>query len=292
MGHEKTAERHPRSDRSAAGPGHLHVEEAGSGSAVLCLHGIGSSSASFRHQLAALSHTRRVLAWDAPGFGRSDDPAAAPGMDGYADGAARLLADRGIDQAHIIGTSFGGVVAVRLALRHPRSVRSLVLADTTPGSGGDPRTAAAMRQRGATLQREGKDAFCAARAARLLSAGAPAALVDEVRRVMAASIRLPGYGWAAEAMSDTDHLAALASLHVPTLVVCGSEDRVTPPALAERITTTVPGARLRLIEGAGHVSNQERPDRFNELVGAFLDEVEHVPVAAGAAAKSFREDEG
>ncbi|MEU0066529.1 alpha/beta hydrolase, partial [Streptomyces albidoflavus] len=111
-------------------PATPYVTEAGTeGPLVLCLHGIGSSSASFAAQLAGLSPVARVVAWDAPGYGRSADPDTAPGLDGYADAAAGLIRARG-GSAHVIGVSWGGVIALRLALRHPDLVASLVVADS------------------------------------------------------------------------------------------------------------------------------------------------------------------
>ena len=270
----------------------LHVEEAGAGPALLCLHGIGSSSAAFRYQLEALSRKRRVLAWDAPGYAGSDDPPGPPGMDGYADAVADLLSARGLRRAHVLGMSFGGVIAVRLALRHPALVRSLILADSTPGSGSDPVKAAAMRAREDDLAVQGVDRFSAARSRRLLSASASPQLVDEVTRSMAASIRLPGYGWAAAAMAETDHTPDFPKLRAPTLVLCGSEDVVCPPHVSSGIAGAVPGARMEIIDGAGHVSNQEEPDRFNELVEAFLDEVEHETAPAGSPVAASGEEPG
>lgn len=270
----------------------LHVEDAGAGPALLCLHGIGSSSAAFRYQLEALSASRRVLAWDAPGYARSDDPPGPPGMDGYADAAADLLSARGLRRAHVLGVSFGGVIAVRLALRHPAAVRSLILADSTPGTGSDPAKATAMRAREEDLAVQGAYRFSAARAGRLLSASASPQLLEEVTRSMAASIRLPGYGWAAAAMAETDHTPAFPALRTPTLVLCGSEDVVCPPQVSRAIAAAVPGARMEVVDGAGHLSNQEQPDRFNELVETFLDEVEHDNAPAGTSVAASGEEPG
>jgi 3-oxoadipate enol-lactonase len=269
----------------------LYVEEAGSGPALLLLHGIGSSAASFHHQLEFLSLHRRVLAWDAPGFGRSDDPPGPPGMDGYADAAARVLEQFDAAPAHVLGASFGGVIGVRLALRHPGAVRSLILADSTPGSGTDPAKAAAMRGRGDELAEQGPHAFAAQRARRLLSPAAPSALVDDVRRNIAQSTRLPGYAWAAEAMADTDHRPDFKDVQVPTLVLCGAEDQVCPPPVSKAMAKAIPGARLALIDGAGHVSYLEQPDRFNELVEGFLDEVEDEPAATATPIAASRQEQ-
>ncbi|HWU20053.1 MAG TPA: alpha/beta hydrolase, partial [Nocardioides sp.] len=116
----------------------LHVVDKGAGPAVLCLHGIGSSSAAFEPQIDELAGELRFLAWDAPGYAASPDPEAPLDLDAYADAAAAVLRDRADGPTHVLGVSWGGVIAVRLAARHPELVRSLVLADSSRGSGQSP----------------------------------------------------------------------------------------------------------------------------------------------------------
>lgn len=254
---------------------HLCADTSGeSGSPVLLLHGIGSSAASFSGQLPELGRGHRVTAWDAPGYGRSGDPAPPYRMDDFADAAAALLTGPGRAPAHVVGVSWGGVVATRLALRHPELVRSLVLADSTRGSGRTPEGAAAMLGKAEELNRLGATEFAAARAPRLLSDAAPARTVTAVRDVMATAVRLPGYAEAAASMAETDHTSALPGLRVPTLVLVGEHDRVTGVEESRTIHGLVRGSRFAVIPGAGHLANQERPDVFNALVGAFLMEVD------------------
>ncbi|MFI6521153.1 alpha/beta fold hydrolase [Spirillospora sp. NPDC050679] len=247
----------------------LHVERRGAGEPVLLLHGIGGCADSFTDQFADFAAEYRVLAWDAPGYARSADPEKAPGMSGYAAAAAGLLAG----PAHVVGVSWGGVIATRLAAEHPHLVRSLVLADSTRGSGRTEQGRAGMKARAADLERLGPEAFAAGRGPRLVSPDAPAELVDRVTAAMARSIRTPGYAYAAASMAETDHSDVLGSLDVPALVVVGDRDTVTGPAESEAIAAALPGARLELIPGAGHLSNQERPAEFNRLVLSFLKEV-------------------
>ena len=252
----------------------LAVTVEGSGPPVLLLHGIGSSRESFDRQFPLLARRYRCIAWDAPGYGASEDPVRAPGMDGYAAAAATVLRQLGAVPAHVLGVSWGGVIATRLALAHPGSVRSLILADSTRGAGASPDRGAAMRARGDELDVAGPWEFAVQRAPRLLSPNAPAALVHDVAAAMAQSIRNPGYCWAAEAMADTDHLDALHRLEIPTLVLVGEHDTVTTVEASRELATTIPGARLEVIPGAGHLANQERPSNFNDLLVDFLDEIE------------------
>jgi pimeloyl-ACP methyl ester carboxylesterase len=196
-------------------------------------------------------------------------------MAGYVDAAAALVSGLVPDQgpAHVVGVSWGGVIATRLALRHPGLVRSLVLADSTRGSGRTAATRAGMRSRPLALERDGARTFAAQRGPKLVSPDAPGDLVDRVVATMAASIRLPGYGYAAESMAETAHDRLLPFLAVPVLIVVGRQDTVTGVKESSAIAAAVPGARFRIIENAGHLANQEQPDRFNAILEDFWKEL-------------------
>lgn len=256
----------------AGAPGVHVTDTGGTGAPVLCLHGIGSSGGAFDAVTPLLADGLRIIAWDAPGYGASPDPAGPPGMDGYADAAVAVLDRLGLRRAHVLGVSWGGVIATRIALRHPGRLRALVLADSTRGSGADPAKAAAMRSRAAELDEHGPEAFAAKRAKRLLSPAAPPEAVERVAAAMAAAIRLPGHGYAAESMAGTDHGPRLGEIRAPALVVVGDRDAVCPPAESRRLAAGIPGARYAEIPGAGHLSNQERPEAFAAAVREFLEE--------------------
>jgi pimeloyl-ACP methyl ester carboxylesterase len=251
-------------------PAEVHVEEAGTdGPLLLCLHGIGSSSASFAPQLAALSDEFRVVAWDAPGYGRSPDPDGPLDLDGFADAAAEVIRRRG-GPAHVLGVSWGGVVALRLAVRHPRLVTSLIVADSSAGSGTDPGKAAAMRARVPELERLGARGFAERRGPRLVSPDAPAGLVRRVVDTMAAAVRLPGYAHAAESMATADLRADLAHVTAPALVLCGDQDRVTGPDAAQALAGGLHKTAYVIVKDAGHLAHQEQPERFNAWVLSHL----------------------
>lgn len=206
----------------------VHVEEAGDrGPLLLCLHGIGSSSAAFAPQLAELSSYVRVVAWDAPGYAKSPDPEEPPTLDDFADTAAALIRERATN-AHVLGVSWGGVIALRLAARHPELVASLIVADSSPGSGTDEAKAKSMRARAGELAELGAHAFAEARGPRLVSPGAPDPLVRRVVRTMAESVRLPGYAYAAESMATADLRAELPRSPRPRS--CSAATRTWSPA--------------------------------------------------------------
>ncbi|MFS0691565.1 alpha/beta fold hydrolase [Streptomyces nitrosporeus] len=248
----------------------VHVEEAGaSGPLLLCLHGIGSSSAAFAPQLAGLSAHVRVVAWDAPGYARSADPAGPLTLDDYADTAAALIRERGTT-AHVLGVSWGGVIALRLATRHPDLVDSLIVADSSPGSGTDPARAEGMRARAADLEALGPRAFAEARGPRLVSPGAPHALVRRVVDTMAASVRLPGYAHAAESMAAADLRPELPSIAAPALVLCGEQDTVTGVEASQAIAGAIHKSAYVIVKDAGHLANQEQPGHFDAWVLSHL----------------------
>lgn len=250
----------------------IHCERAGSGpEALLLLHGIGSNSRSFRHQLASLSDTYSVIAWDAPGYGHSEDPLAPFSLADLADRAVGLLDELEIDVAHVLGVSMGGVIAQLVYHRHPRRVRSLILADTNPGGAAvaEPERSARVRQRLEALDRLGPKGMAEQRAPNLVRPGAPPELIAELTSIMA-EVRPAGYCSAAIALGHTDLTAQLSSIQVPTLVIHGEQDAVVPLETARTLAACIPGARLVVIPEAGHVSNQEQPAAFNAAVREFL----------------------
>lgn len=254
----------------------INVLDKGAGPALLCLHGIGSSSAAFEPQIAELGGELRFLAWDAPGYAGSADPEGPLDLDTYADAAAAVIRDRADGPAHVLGVSWGGVIAIRLALRHPDLVRSLILADSSRGSGQSPEQAAAMRDRAAELDRVGAAEFAAARGPRLVTPEAPRELIDAVVATMRDSIRLPGYGHAAECMAATDLTAELGDVRTPTLVLCGEGDTVTGFPESQAIAGGIPDAVFVTVHGAGHLANQEAPEAFNAWLSAFIQIIERL----------------
>ncbi|RKS76509.1 pimeloyl-ACP methyl ester carboxylesterase [Actinomadura pelletieri DSM 43383] len=248
----------------------VSFRRSGRGPGALLLHGIGSSAASFAPQLDALGDALTMVAWDAPGYAGSPDPTRPPGLDGYVDEAADLLrAELGPDPAHLVGVSWGGVIALRMAATRPDLVRGLIVIGASLGSGTDPERTARMRERPTRLARLGPAEFARERGPRLLSPNADRELVETVVTTMAEAVRLPGYTAAAEAMASADLRRDLARISAPTLVLAGAEDTVTGPERAREIAAGIPGAALVTVPGAGHLANQEQPAIVNAWLLAF-----------------------
>lgn len=246
---------------------------------ILCLHGIGSSSQAFTAQMADLAGDHRLVAWDAPGYGQSADPDDPLDLDGYVE-RILLVIDRLGGCVHLLGVSFGGVLALATALSDPSRVASAILVGASPGSGRSEAAAAALLGRVDQLERLGPAAFAKQRAPSLLSPGAPTELVRLVASTMAGAVRLPGYRWAAHTMAATDLTSRLGDVTVPTMVLFGEDDQVTGRAAGEVLAHAIPGAVSVSIMLAGHLVNQEQPAAVNAWIAAFVQIVERLPTAS------------
>ncbi len=248
----------------------IAYERAGDGPPLVLLHGFTQDSRVWRPQLEGLSDQLTVIAWDAPGAGRSSDPPAGFGIGDWADCLAGLLSAAEVPQAHILGLSWGGLLAQELYRCHPDRVRSLVLADTYAGWKGslpapvpEERLAACLRD--ASLPR---DEFVPRYLPGMFGESAPPAVREELAGIMADFHPL-GFRLMATALAHADTRDLLPDIRVPTLLVWGDADARSPMAVAHQMHDAIPGARLAVIPGAGHVSNLEAPDRFNAEVRDF-----------------------
>lgn len=247
------------------------------GSALVLLHGISSSAGSWA-RLADCLPGHRLLAWDAPGYGDSQPLAAeSPTAADYAERLEAWLDALGIERCVLVGHSLGAMMAGAYLAAHPARVAGLVLADPAQGYGDADaaRRDEVYRSRWTQLKEQGHDAYARARAPRLLREGAAA---EDVARVEAEMRRLHIEGFAqAGWMLANDTLARYlpTAPAAPALVVCGDEDRITPPEDARALATRL-ALPYRDIPRAGHASYIDAPEAFAEVVGAFA--AAHLPV--------------
>jgi 3-oxoadipate enol-lactonase len=229
----------------------------------------------WRRQIAALSGRYRVLTLDLRGHGESEAPLWRYTMDLFAEDVKGLLDHLGISRAVLCGLSMGGYVLFAFYRKYPERATGLVLADTRAGTD----TADGKAARYAMAQKaygEGTGTVEAAMLPRLLSPATVrerSELVDEVRS-MIRSTPLNGIAGDLMAMTDRDDaLPLLPRIACPTLVIVGEQDQATPPDEARTMAEQIPGARLEIIPGAGHLANVEQPERFNKALLKFLEEV-------------------
>lgn len=255
------------------GPPGIALARCGNGrELIVFLHGIGGNSRNWVTQLPVFGAKATAVAWDARGYGDSDDYEGDTTFGDWVADVLRVVDHFKVARAHIVGLSIGGRVAQRFALAHPDRLASLVLADTRPETRNErtPEQRAAFYNARAKPLLEGKGmADIAPNVARSLmgpKAGPDvhAQLVDSMTR-----IRPGAYLKAVAANLDEDYAGDLGSITVPTLVIVGTDDTLTPPDLSRKLATDIKGAEYAEVPDAGHLSNIERPDAFNTALTAF-----------------------
>lgn len=247
--------------------------EAGAGhaDAVLLLHGIGSNSTGWRYVLPALADRFRVIAWNAPGYYLSDNfVAETPTHAQYAAALAALLDALGIAAAHIVGSSFGSLIAASFATQYPDRARRLILFGTTRGQAWLPPEERARRleMRAASIREGGLD-LAEKRWGNLLSPNANPTTIALTKEVLAATHRR-GMMQAARTSDATDVATFAARIQAPTLLAVGTEDRVNPPAVSRVIAETITGSTLVELAGVGHLPKLEAPAQTIELIRKHL----------------------
>ena len=251
--------------------GRIGVSEAGGGDAmpIVFLHGVGSDKRVWRPQLDHFGQARRAFAFDYPGYGESDFAEGAS-RDDYAASILAAMGALGIEQAHVCGLSLGGVIAIAMHAAAPHRCASLIIADSfavhPDGRGIYDRSVAASRSMPMEQLAEG-------RVGSLLGSAATNELRAEVVETMAA-INPAAFRLGAAAVWLADQRDRAAAIAVPTLILCGDEDGVTPPALSQELAALIPRSRVEIIPASGHLANAEQPEQFNRAIDDFLAEIE------------------
>ena len=230
---------------------------------ILFLHGVGSDRSVWQPQLDAFGRERRAIAIDYPGYGDSA-PREGVGRDGFARAALETLDTLGIAKAHICGLSLGGVVAIAFHALAAERCASLILADSFAVHPDGP----GIYQRSVAGSAD-MTAMARARVPVRVDRHADAALQAELVAVMA-RIDPAAFRQGAEAVWLADQRGRAAQIDVPTTIIVGEEDRITPAALSEELKALIPGSRLVRIAEAGHLANIERPAVFNAAINGHL----------------------
>jgi pimeloyl-ACP methyl ester carboxylesterase len=251
-----------------------YMEAGRAGSpAIVLLHGVGANSMYWRYQLAGLSDSFRVVAWNAPGYILSDAfKAEWPTCQDYSDALADFLAAMKLDRVNIVGNSFGSRVAQCFAIHQPGRVIKLAMT----GTGIGPKGMSEDEKAKIVATREGQIAKggygFGARVNALLGKNASEQTINLVRDVVrATSPRGFMHGVKLGMMDGYDPETVAAKVTAPVLMISGSEDRVNPiDKNAAILAKAMPKARLEIIEGAGHLPEVEVPDKINAMLRAFF----------------------
>ena len=249
----------------------IAFERSGEGPTVLLLHGLLSDCRVWRPQLEDLSNDFTVVAWDAPGCGSSSDPPDAFRMPHYADTLAGFIDALGLGRPHVVGLSFGAVLALELYRRYPKLPATSVLASAYAGWAGSlPAGVVDERLRGCLREAElPPERFVPNWIPGLLTDQAPAEVIDDVVAIMS-EFHPVGYRAMAHALAEADLRDVLPRIDIPTLLLYGEVDRRSPLGVADDLHARIPGSTLSVMPGVGHLSNVEAPDLFNQEVREFL----------------------
>ncbi|MFA6262251.1 MAG: alpha/beta hydrolase [Bacteroidia bacterium] len=242
---------------------------------VIFLHGYPFNKSMWKAQLEYLKSSNRVIACDIRGFGKSTDEESALSMDLFADDLIQFMDKLKIEKAIICGLSMGGFITLNANHRYPNRFKALILCDTqciadTPEVKEKRfKTIEDINTNGVNEFNEGflQSVFCKD------SLNTKKALVEDLRKVVFAnSPHIITAGLTALA-GRTDTCATLGAIQIPTMIICGREDTVTPLIQSEYMYATITNSILHVIEKAGHVSNLEQPEIFNKKLSQFLNDL-------------------
>jgi 3-oxoadipate enol-lactonase len=255
----------------------IALDVMGEGPLLVFLHGIGGNKLNWHQQLPDFAAEFTAVAWDARGYGESDDYDSDLDFSDFSRDLARVLDHFGAKKAHLCGLSMGGRVAQDFYALYPDRVASLVLCDTFAGDDtSDTRSGRSQSIEEFVETRirpflEGADPaeLAQQRGGRLM---APSASEDARQRAIAAASQLhvDSYIKTVKASATFSRVDNLQNIDVPTLLVFGDVDPLTPPTVGEYMQERIKGSELVIIEDAGHMTNLEKPEVFNAAVLAFL----------------------
>lgn len=247
----------------------------GAGTPLVLLHGAVCDSRVWRVELDRFSSSFGVVAWDAPGCGGSSDAPNESSMRDYARCLEGFLHAIGVGPAHIVGHSWGSTLALQLCHQAPAAVKSLTLIGGYAGWAGSLPPEEVKRRLAFAL--ETADAlprqFDRRSMPGLFSDAMPVDRANELASIMS-DVRAPATRTMARALAESDLLAALADMSVPTLVLLGDEDVRSPISVALELHNALPNSSLAVVPGAGHECYLEAPDLFAAVVLRFLDRVD------------------
>lgn len=275
----------------------LDLAGDGHGGLVLFMHGIGGNRSNWKRQLPAFAPHFACAAWDARGYGASDDYDSPLAFDDFVADVLRVLDHFGAERAHLVGLSMGGRIAMRTALLHPDRVATLTLVDTHEGF--------------AAFTPAQRQAFVDSRRAPLLAGKEPSDIAEGVARSLVgphataehldeliasiAALHKASYIKSLQATVEQVDLGDIATIEAPAHFIVGENDPLTPPAMHFEMAAKLGGAPVSVLPRAGHLSNIEAPDAFNAAALQWL--VGHIglapppmrwPVASSNAGESRR----
>lgn len=250
----------------------LAYTDEGAGEALVFLHAFPLNHAMWNDQVSAFSKSRRVITFDWRGFGESSQGDKETSMEVFADDLSGLLSGLQIDRATICGLSMGGYAAFAFFRKYADRVSALILADTKAtadtdeGKRGRYETAETVRSKGMTPIIESMIPKLIGETTLKRDPAVVSRVESMMRTAQPEGVAQALIGMAAR----PDSVELLAKIDCPTLIIVGNEDKLTPPADAEKMSRAIRGSRMVTIADSGHLPNIEQPEKFNQAMSIFL----------------------
>ena len=248
--------------------GKISYRQSGSGAPIVLLHGLAGNSRSWEKQFDVFGKNNHVVAWDAPGYGGSDD--FSPDIDVYTDCLKQTLAPLISKPFLLLGHSMGGVLASRYAIRFPEQLSGLILSCTYAGNGLTKGSNLPEGYRNSIhdLNTMTPETYGASRAKAMLAPNASSGVFDMAADI-SSETRATGLENAARVHNEADNTDGLAELAVPTLLISGALDPVISKDKTDQLHRLMPASQAIVISGAGHAPYLEKPEPYNSAVEAF-----------------------
>jgi 3-oxoadipate enol-lactonase len=241
---------------------------------IMLSHGLATDLSMWDELTAALKDRYRVLRYDAGGHGASAAPAGDYTLDMLVADVVGILNATGVEQTHFAGLSMGGMIGLGMLIHHPERMKSAVIADSRHTT--QPEFTEAWLKRADAVRKGGIETIVESTVSRWSGAGLaernPAAIARMEAMIRRTSAN--GYCGCAAALARLNYGSRLNEISVPTLVMCGSEDYGAPLENTRQMHAMIKGSRFLEIKQAGHISNIEQPELFNDAVRGFLADVE------------------
>ena len=248
----------------------LYWDDEGNGAPLLLIMGLGRASNAWHRMRPLLSERYRTIAFDNRGVGRSDAPAGPYTIGQMASDAAAVLRAAGVNAAHVLGLSMGGMIAQEFALKYPSKVRSLILGCTSPGGAEAVRAEEAVQQI-LTAPHSDAEEFAAALRPFAYDSTTPAQRIEEDMVARRKWLPAPeAYSAQLQAIRAWEGYSRIAEIRAPTLVIHGENDRMIPVANAKLIAAQIPSAKLVLLAKASHIFGTDQTEAANAAILDFL----------------------
>ncbi|HUU73613.1 MAG TPA: 3-oxoadipate enol-lactonase [Burkholderiales bacterium] len=241
-----------------------------SGPWVVLSHSLACDLHMWDAQINLLKDRFRVLAFDTRGHGKSDAPSGAYTLDQLVEDARGLLDEVGVDKAHWVGLSMGGMIGMMFELKYPGTFRSLILCDTSSRIPAELAPVWAGRIK--TVTEHGMTAVVDGTLERWFTEPfrqSSPDVIDSVAKMIVAT-KVDGYAGCCHAIPKLDCTDRLHTVSCPVQIIVGEQDAGTPVAMSEAIHAAIAGSELVVIPQASHLSNLEQPEKFNEALNRFL----------------------